>query len=45
MEVSQHHRNTINKMDLEELHALNSAVVQRIKWLRSEEAALNEAST
>ena len=39
MKVSQHHRNTINKMDLEELHALNSAVVQRIKWLRSEEAA------
>lgn len=39
MNVSQHHRNTINKMDLEELQALNEAVVGRIKWLRSEEAA------
>jgi hypothetical protein len=39
MEVSQHQKLTINKMDLEELRTLNSAVVQRIKWLRSEEAA------
>ncbi len=38
MNVSQHHRNTLNKMDLEELRALNTAVVQRIKFLRSEEA-------
>ena len=38
MEVSQHQRLTLNKMDLEELRTLNSAVVQRIKWIRSEEA-------
>ena len=38
MEVSQHQRLTLNKMDLEELRTLNSAVVQRIKFLRSEEA-------
>jgi hypothetical protein len=37
MEVSQHQRLTINKMDLEELRSLNSAVVQRIKLIRSEE--------
>ena len=39
MKVSQHHRNTINKMDLEEMLALNSFLVGRIKWKRSEEAA------
>ena len=39
MNVSQHQKLTINKMDLEELQTLNSAVVGRIKWLRSEEAA------
>ena len=38
MNVSQHHLNTLNKMDLEELRALNSAVIQRIKLIRSEEA-------
>ena len=38
MEVSQHQRLTINKMDLEELRTLNTAVVGRIKWIRSEEA-------
>ena len=38
MNVSQHQRLTINKMDLEELRALNTNVVQRIKFLRSEEA-------
>ena len=38
MNVSQHQKLTINKMDLEELRTLNSAVVQRIKWIRSEEA-------
>jgi len=38
MDVSQHQRLTINKMDLEELRTLNTAVVGRIKWIRSEEA-------
>jgi len=37
MNVLQH-KQTINKMDLAELSALNTAVVQRIKFLRSEEA-------
>jgi hypothetical protein len=37
MNVSQHQKLTINKMDLEELRSLNTAVVSRIKWLRSEE--------
>jgi len=38
MNVSQHQKLAINKMDLEELRTLNSAVVQQIKFLRSEEA-------
>jgi len=39
MNVSQHHRNTINKMDLEEMLMLNKFLIGRIKWKRSEEAA------
>ena len=38
MKVSQHHRNTISKMDLEEMLALNSFLVGRIKAKRTEES-------
>jgi len=38
-EVSQHQKNTISKMDLEEMLMLNKFLVGRIKWKRSEEAS------
>ena len=38
MEVSQHQRNTISKMDLEEMLTLNSFLVGRIKHERNEES-------
>ena len=37
-EVSAHHKNTINKMNLEEMMALNSFLVGRIKAKRAVEA-------
>jgi len=37
MPVSQHTDLSVNTLSLDELRTLNSAVVQRIKWLRSEE--------
>ena len=38
MEVSQHQRNTISKMDLEEMLTLNTFLVGRIKAERSVQA-------
>ncbi len=37
MPVSQHQDISVNTLSLEELRTLNSAVVQRIKWLRLKE--------
>ncbi len=37
MPVSQHPDLSVNTLSLDELQALNSAVVQRIKWLRLKE--------
>ena len=38
MEVSQHQKNTINKMDLSEMQALNTYLVSQIKAERSVQA-------
>jgi hypothetical protein len=37
MPVSQHPGLSVNTLSLDELQALNTAVVQRIKWLRLKE--------